>query len=101
VEFSVLWFGLLKMVVLVLVVWMAYNAVIKHELKSGLWNTVVAIAVLIAGILMQVKIDGTTSKAYTAKQERSIERTKEVPEKVVAKDWKKISTEGISKDDLK
>jgi len=100
-EFTVLWFGLFKVILGMLCLGTLYLAIIKHKGKSGIWNFVVISAIIMSFLVAQIKIDGTKSSEFQEKQKRSIQAVKVIPPKVVAKDWRKISTEGISKEDLK
>lgn len=99
-EFTIAWFWALKLLMALITIYTAYIAFISKKFKSKVWNIIAGLLILL-GIVMPVKIDGTNSTEFKTQQERHIEASKELPAKVTADNWKKINVNGITKEDLK
>lgn len=99
-EFIAAWFWIVKTILFLLTIGIAYKALISCRFQSTFWNILLALALLFA-VISPVKIDGTNSTQYKASQENVIQQNKVVPEKTTADNWKKINVNGITKEDLK
>ena len=99
-ELILAWYWLVKLTLVGIILYTAYKAFIVYKFEKIGWN-IVFVVFLVLGVISPVKIDGTNTTQYHQNQVLSISANKTLAPKVESKDFRKISTNGITNEDLK
>ena len=99
-ELTLALYWLVKLTLVGIMVYTAYKAFVVYKFEKIGWN-IAFVVLLILGVISPVKIDGTNTTQYHQNQALSVAASKTLAPKVESQDFRKIPTNGITKEDLK
>jgi len=92
VEFTIAWFWVLKLILIIIPIVLLWISYIFHKKKNSFWKRIffiLAILGMIFNLFMPIKIDSTNSRQGRTLQTYSVESNKVLPPRVVDNSFKR------------